>query len=334
MTATGYSRAELLNLATCYQPAVNPISRCLWRRLCEVGLCKRGPTARGCRAGAEKQRTIRTVLGNRPNTSFEARTSENRADCQEPPTRSLTSVCYRNLIYTRPTRLYRQAKFCLLNARSVKAITVLGTRKSTAIVDYVVENDLDIIAITETWLTTDDRAAPGEITPDGYKLHHVPRTSRRGGGVAVLCKSTFQTHVSDSHPRTKSFESTNILISSGSCSVRLIVIYRPDRSKRNPHSFGDFLTEFTEMLHGLVLDRSNLLIVGDFNVHVNNTGDVEARRFLDCLTSYSMVQHVTFPTHVHGHTLDLLISRSTETIVSNVSSVYLDISDHEPHCCV
>ena len=329
MTATGYSRAELLNLATCYQPAVNPISRCLWKRLCEVGLCKRGPTARGCRAGAEKQRTIRTVLGNRPNTSFEARTSENRADCQEPPTRSLTSVCYRNLIYTRPTRLYRQAKFCLLNARSVKAITVLGTRKSTAIVDYVVENDLDIIAITETWLTTDDRAAPGEITPDGYKLHHVPRTSRRGGGVAVLCKSTFQTHVSDSHPRTKSFESTNILISSGSCSVRLIVIYRPDRSKRNPHSFGDFLTEFTEMLHGLVLDRSNLLIVGDFNVHVNDTGDVEARRFLDCLTSYSMVQHVTFPTHVHGHTLDLLISRSTETIVSNVSSVYLDISDHD-----
>ena len=260
--------------------------------------------------------------------SFEARTSANRADCQEPPTRSLTPVCYRSLIYIRPTRLYRQVKFCLLNARSVKAI-VLGTRKSTAIVGYVVENDLDIITITVTRLTTDDRAAPGEITPDGYKLHHVPRTSRRGGGVAVLCKSTFQTHVSDRHPMTKSFEFTNILISSRSCSVRLIVIYRPDRCKRNPHSFADFLTEFTEVLHGLVLDRSNLLIVGNFNVHVNDTGDAEARWFLDCLTSYSMVQHVTFPTHVHGHTLDLLILRFTETIVSNVSSVYLDISDHD-----
>ena len=82
------------------------------------------------------------------------------------------------------------------------------------------------------------------------------------------------------------------------------------------------------MLHGLVLDRSNLLIVGDFNAHVNDTGDAEARWFLGCLTSYSMMQHVTFPTHVHGHTPDLLISRSTETVVSNVSSVYLDISDH------
>ena len=117
--------------------------------------------------------------------------------------------------------------------------------------DHVVENDLDIIAITETWLTADDRVASGEITPDGYKHHHVPSTSKRGGGVAVLCKSTFKTHVSDSHPMTKSFKSTNILILSGSCSVRLIVIYRPDGSKRNPHSFGDFLTEFTEMLHGL-----------------------------------------------------------------------------------
>ena len=127
--------------------------------------------------------------------------------------------------------------------------------------DYVVENDLDITAITETWLTTDDRAAPGASTSDGYKLHHVPHTSRRGGGVAVLCKSTFKTHVSDSHPMTISFEFTNILISSGSCSVRLIVIYYPDRSERNPHSFGDFLTELTEMLHGLVLDRSKLLLV-------------------------------------------------------------------------
>ena len=252
----------------------------------------------------------------------------NRPDCPKPRAWSMTSVCYRNLIYIRPTQLYRQAKSCLLNARSVKAV-VLDTRKSTAIVDYVVQNDLEITAITETWLKTYDRAAPGEITPDGYKLHHVLRTFRHGGGVSVLCKPTFKTHASDSRQMTKSMESTNLLISSGSCSVRLIVIYRRDRSKRNPQFFGDFLTEFTEMLHGLVLDSSNLLIFGDFSEHVNDTGDAEARGFLDSLTSYSRVQHVTFPTHVHGHTLELLISRSTDSIVCNVSPFYLDISDHD-----
>ena len=61
MTVTGYSRAELLTLATCYQPAVNPISRSLWKPLYEAGLCKRGATACGCRAGAGKQRTIQSA---------------------------------------------------------------------------------------------------------------------------------------------------------------------------------------------------------------------------------------------------------------------------------
>ena len=73
MTLTRYSRAELLCLSAHYQPAVNPISGCLWKRLCELGLCKRGPTARGYRSGAKKQPTIRTVLGNRPNMSLEGR---------------------------------------------------------------------------------------------------------------------------------------------------------------------------------------------------------------------------------------------------------------------
>ena len=51
--------------------------------------------------------------------------------------------------------------------------------------DYVVENDIDLLAITETWLLDQDSHATSELCPTGYMLHSVPRGSR-GGGIALL----------------------------------------------------------------------------------------------------------------------------------------------------
>ena len=49
---------------------------------------------------------------------------------------------------------------------------------------------------------------------------------------------------------------------------------------------------------------------------------------MDVLSDFGLEQHVTFPTHVHGHTLDLLISRADSDTVSSVESDYPCLSDH------
>ena len=44
--------------------------------------------------------------------------------------------------------------------------------------DYVVDNDIDIMALTETWLqpgNTDD-VEVGTLCPTGYRFLHVPRS--------------------------------------------------------------------------------------------------------------------------------------------------------------
>ena len=43
--------------------------------------------------------------------------------------------------------------------------------------DYIVDNDVDIFPLTETWLLPDDRddQISGDLTPDGYSFYHVPR---------------------------------------------------------------------------------------------------------------------------------------------------------------
>jgi len=79
--------------------------------------------------------------------------------------------------------------------------------------------------LTETWLTSDDQAATRAITPDGYQLHHVPRSGRKGGGVAFLCLDSYKVVVQPPH-HASSFESIELLVTVASISIRLIVLYR------------------------------------------------------------------------------------------------------------
>ena len=98
--------------------------------------------------------------------------------------------------------------------------------------DHVKEYQLDIVALTETWLSNEDsknKHVIDQCVAHGYTLHHSPRTSgRRGGGVGILVNNavmvTFRRiHVS---PQITSFELMEAVLTICSISLRLIVIYR------------------------------------------------------------------------------------------------------------
>ena len=78
-----------------------------------------------------------------------------------------------------------------------------------------------------------------------------------------------------------------------------------------------------------MLGESNFkLIVGDFNLHVDDGENFQARRFVDILESYNLRQHVTGATHISGHTLDLEITKSNDAFLSGISIFDPVISDH------
>ena len=70
-----------------------------------------------------------------------------------------------------------------------------------------------------------------------------------------------------------------------------------------------------------------LLIVGDFNIHEEVVGNATARKFLSLLDSHGLTQTVLSPTHLDGHTLDLVISRPSDKVVSGCVVSAL-IEDH------
>ena len=63
--------------------------------------------------------------------------------------------------------------------------------RNIALKDYIVEHDLDFLALTETWLRSGDidNYHIEEFCPTGYVFHHIPRSISRVGGVGLLKKT-------------------------------------------------------------------------------------------------------------------------------------------------
>ena len=87
--------------------------------------------------------------------------------------------------------------------------------KSFIIKDFVVDNNIDILAITEMWLQADisNQITVNNICPTGFVLHHLPRAGHRGGGVALLYKNQFRLKKLSPDTSSNSFEFTDCMIS-------------------------------------------------------------------------------------------------------------------------
>ena len=72
----------------------------------------------------------------------------------------------------------------------------------------------------------------------------------------------------------------------------------------------------------------HLLISGDFNLHVDDPCSIYANRFNEILESCNLKQHVTGATHANGHTLDLVISKKDNPLITEIKIFDPVISDH------
>ena len=67
--------------------------------------------------------------------------------------------------------------------------------KIVPIQHYLQDKEIDLCAITETWLKPDNMVLPREITPPGYDILSQPRSDgRQGGGVVLVYNSSLKVH--------------------------------------------------------------------------------------------------------------------------------------------
>ena len=164
------------------------------------------------------------------------------------------------------------------------------------------------------------------LQPKGFLFHHIARKGR-GGGVGLLYKKPFRLK-KVALKQFKSFEALGMLVRSSPTNILLFVIYRPPPSNRNSLSNKIFFDEFALFLKQFSTNPSSLLIVGDFNFHVDDPTNTAAKQFLDLLEIFDLKQFVDQPTYQDKHVLDLVITRSSDQIVRDISVCDPAISDH------
>ena len=256
-------------------------------------------------------RSIPCLAAHRPRTQLRSRCN-------------LSNLIYITTLPPVPRQHSTKMSFRYINARNLK-------NKSSYFIDHISGHNPDIVAITETWLTTNDDAARAECTPSGYKLlDQVRQTQRRGGGVALLIRSKFTANRNPSTHQS-SFESADWTLHSNNLRIRIIVIYRPPLSANHPVTISTFISEFSSFLESVVICSEPLIITGDFNIHMDIPD--ESTQFSELLETFSLVQHVRQPTHEKGHTIDLIITRSSDQIVSSDPVSDELFSDHFSISC-
>ena len=102
-------------------------------------------------------------------------------------------------------------------------------------------------------------------------------------------------------------------------------MYRPLPSQVNQLNTNVFLREWAEFLSQYTTSTAELIIVGDINIHLDNTTHPHTTDLMHTLQSCGLQQHINQPTHHHGHTLDVLITRDTSAVIGNVD--VKDIAD-------
>ena len=92
-------------------------------------------------------------------------------------------------------------------------------------------------------------------------------------------------------------------------------------------TFQDFLNEFSSFLEDIAIVKKNLIILGDFNIHIDESKSIHTQNFLNMITTFGLIQHVQQATHSGGHILDLILTRDSES-VNNLTTDDALLSDH------
>ena len=198
----------------------------------------------------------------------------------------------------------------LFNARSVR-------NKTSSIADNILDQSLDILVLTETWLRQDDDLVCGELTPPGYVLHHRPRVhgNEGYGGVGILIKENIKVEKLNADKNLLSVEVLQCRMKMNNDILHAVIVYRPPPSSSNRLTWKLFLEEFSNLLSNLTCLSGKLILLGDINIHLNDMNDPRTREFCDMLAVNNLTQLIQRETHTHGNTLDVVCVRQSEDLV-------------------
>ena len=203
----------------------------------------------------------------------------------------------------------------LISLNVINAQSICGpSGKTEDFIYHVTQSQADICVVTETFLTEHNNVTWAALHPSGYVFQDQPRPNgATRGGIGIFYCDSFQI-CKLSHQERRSFELSEWRVSWHNYCMRLCIVYHQPYSTSHPITDATFMHEFESYLDTTVLVEEMLCITGDFNLLIDDPDNTYGCQFNNLLSSYGLVNHVTFPTHQAGHTLELVITQNNQEL--------------------
>ena len=201
------------------------------------------------------------------------------------------------------------------------------------LVELIQDYKMDVIIMAETWHDPESISI-SKLRSRGLVVFkkarpRLPKSVNtlltNHGGVAVAFNSMFRGLLLKL-TSTVSFEHLDVPISSSSKSVIGLVVYRTGAASSL------FYKEFENTLGILATYNGEVLILGDFNFHLEQPDNADGQTFLNILRSDGFDSSTNQPTHNQGGWPDIIASRKsvhTDCIDSGVSDHKLLLCSYE-----
>ena len=194
---------------------------------------------------------------------------------------------------------------------------------------FLVQSKANVLAVTETWLTSDTE---GAVEIPGFNFVHNCRNGAKGGGVGFFIKKDVafeQVEATWTNALNNTFECMFIkLYQTNGKDIMIGAVYRPP---------GSHLDEFNEdmdhMLSNLSSKNRKIILAGDFNVDLMKVDHhYPTSVFFNTLMSHQLLPTILRPTRITASTATLIDNIFTNILSDSQDSsvVMCDISDHLP----
>ena len=177
------------------------------------------------------------------------------------------------------------------------------------------KNDIGII--TEIWINDECPVLISDLNSQSYGFIPFTRT-RRGEGIGVMYNKNIKIPRMEKQEYS-TFELLTVRLCVSGKNINIHGVYHTPPSEQNKHTNQQFIDEFSEVMSLKIIESTEILILGDFNIAVNNPMDPDAQLLIAWLESNNLHNIVDFPTHRSRNTLDLVIVRENQRIsVTNI----------------
>lgn len=148
------------------------------------------------------------------------------------------------------------------------------------------------------------------------------RQKRLGGGIAIAHRNTINVRKVESGT-TQCFEFSIWKLVLKNITLHVIGVYRPPSLS----TASQFVIDFFNFMEKTLPNLSNLLVMGDFNLHIHDDNSAISD-FRNSLYAMGLEQHVDFSTHTGGQSLDLVITETVNGVKVHSCKPGPYISDH------